>query len=213
MAGDAPLAMVDVGASAGLHLLWDHYGYDYGLARIYGSPTSPVRINSELRGNCKPRFAEKAPNVKSRIGIDLQLISCDGNDDIAWLDALIWPEHASRRELFHKALDILKDERASITFFEGDAADVLPHVLMKVAANETPCVYQTHIWRQLSPATKAKLNTTLQNVGRERKVFFVSALNQLRLELFAPSGNYAWILANYEQHGRWVEWLTGPEVF
>ena len=213
MVEDAPLAMIDVGASAGLHLLWDMYGYDYGLERIYGSPASPVRIKSELRGNSKPRLDERAPKVESRFGIDLQLISPDANDDIVWLGALIWPEHESRRKLFHSAMDILKQQRAAITFFEVDAADVLPNVLTKVPADEIPCVYQTHIWRQLSAATKATLVATLKIFGRERKVFFVSALDQLRLELFAPSGNCGWTLANYEQHGRWVEWLGGPEVF
>jgi hypothetical protein len=212
MVGDAPLAMIDVGASAGLHLLWDLYGYDYGIG-IYGRPASSVRIKCELRGNSKPALFESVPRVQSRFGIDLQLISPDKNDDVMWLDALIWPEHESRRELFHKAIDMLKQERTSITFVEGDVADVLPNVLARVPAGEIPCVYQTHIWRQLPEAAKAKLITTLENVGRERKVFFVSALNQLTLQLFAPSGNCSWTLANYEQHGRWVEWLAETEAF
>lgn len=75
MVENAPLAMIDVGASAGLHLLWDLYGYDYGFDRIYGSPQSPVRIKSELRGTNKPKLPEKVPTVKSRFGIDLQPIS------------------------------------------------------------------------------------------------------------------------------------------
>ena len=36
---------------------------------------------------------------------------------------------------------------------------------------------------------QAKITETLEIFGRERKVFFVSALNQLQLELFSSTGN------------------------
>ena len=41
-AGEKGLALVEIGTSAGLNLLWDCYGYDYGPARRYGDPNSPV---------------------------------------------------------------------------------------------------------------------------------------------------------------------------
>ncbi|HEX3211524.1 MAG TPA: DUF2332 family protein, partial [Actinomycetota bacterium] len=44
-----PLALVEVGASAGLCLLPDRYAYDYG-GTILGDPTSPVRLSCQPRG-------------------------------------------------------------------------------------------------------------------------------------------------------------------
>src|SRR5216684_897329 len=38
-----PLALIEVGASAGLCLLMDHYGYDYGVARIDAAVSQDVR--------------------------------------------------------------------------------------------------------------------------------------------------------------------------
>lgn len=207
LAGDVPLAMVDIGASAGLHLLWDRYAYDYGLGRVCGDPASPVRITCELRGETGLSLNEKMPQVGARFAIDLRPVSPDNEDDLIWLDALIWPEHESRRELFHGAVEILRREKGAIAFSEGDAADILPDVLSKVPADQAACVYQTHIWRQLRPASRLKLTETLEQFGRARKIFFVSALDQLRLELFASTGHRRWTLANYEQHGRWLEWL------
>ena len=210
LAGNVPLAMIDVGASAGLHLLWDMYAYDYGLGHVCGDPASPVRITCDLRGQTGLPLNEKMPQVGARFAIDLRRISPDDEDDLMWLDALIWPEHEARRELFHTALEILRREKGAIAFFEGDAVDILPAVLSRVPADQIACVYQTHLWRQLTPASRLKLTAILEQFGRARKIFFVSALDQLRLELFAPSGHRHWRLANYEQHGRWTEWLGTP---
>jgi hypothetical protein len=44
-----PLALVEVGASAGLCLLPDRYAYDYGGATV-GDPASPVRLACQPRG-------------------------------------------------------------------------------------------------------------------------------------------------------------------
>ena len=49
--GDRPLALIEIGASAGLNLLWDHYHYDYGIGGQCGDPTAPVRLACELRGD------------------------------------------------------------------------------------------------------------------------------------------------------------------
>jgi hypothetical protein len=54
MAGGRPLALVEVGASAGLNLLFDRYAYDYGDGVPRGEAGSPVRISCSLRGPAAP---------------------------------------------------------------------------------------------------------------------------------------------------------------
>ncbi|GIO93022.1 hypothetical protein J31TS3_42490 [Paenibacillus lactis] len=49
-----PLALVELGCSAGLQLLWDQYSYAYGGQEIYGKKESAVRIDSEIRGGKGP---------------------------------------------------------------------------------------------------------------------------------------------------------------
>lgn len=208
-----PLALIDVGSSVGLHLLCDRYGYDYGSGMIFGDKNSSVVIETELRGSSQPILGDMALKVGSRFGIELQPISPYSSDDVSWLNALIWPEHEARRKLFYAAIDLLKQEKSSFTVFEGDAAEILPTLLSKVPSDEVPCVYQTHIWRQLSEPTKTKIIHILESSGRDRTIIFVSALKQLRLYLYAPSGDRHWTLANYEQHGRWLEWLYQPTVY
>ena len=47
---EQPLAVIEIGASAGLLLRWEWYHYDFGPAGAVGDAGSPVRIDCGLRG-------------------------------------------------------------------------------------------------------------------------------------------------------------------
>ena len=46
-----PLYLLEIGAAAGLNLLWDRYGYHYGNGLRSGDMSSPVQISCSLRGS------------------------------------------------------------------------------------------------------------------------------------------------------------------
>jgi hypothetical protein len=54
-AKDRPLYLVEIGASAGLNLLWDRYAYDYGETLQCGDIDSPVQIKCAVKGKSTPR--------------------------------------------------------------------------------------------------------------------------------------------------------------
>ena len=88
-----PLALLEVGASAGLCLLPDHYGYDYDGHRLgNGSPT--------LR--CTPEgpvpLPDALPEIVWRAGLDLEPIDIDDPERVRWLELLIWPGEEYRLE-------------------------------------------------------------------------------------------------------------------
>ena len=109
-AGGRPLALIEVGASAGLTLFPDRYGYEYdagpgspgwlpaGAAGSYPvlgcAVTGPVPLPAEL------------PQVVWRAGIDLNPLDVRNPDDVAWLEALIWPEQDFRRERLRRAIAV-----------------------------------------------------------------------------------------------------------
>lgn len=93
-----PLALIEVGASAGLCLLPDRYGYDYGRCQVDGpSSTSlpcPVFPCIASDGTPLPRVL---PSVKWRCGLDLNPLDVACATDMAWLETLAWPGAAGKK--------------------------------------------------------------------------------------------------------------------
>ena len=78
-----PLALIEVGASAGLTLLVDKYSYEYGGHRLPGrDPLAPT-----LR--CAPRgpvpLPAEVPQIAWRAGLDLNPLDVNDADDVRWL--------------------------------------------------------------------------------------------------------------------------------
>jgi hypothetical protein len=122
LAAGRPLALVDVGCSAGLHLRWDRYRYDYGVVQL-GDPGAAVTIKCALEGSVMPPIPLAFPTCTFRSGIDLSPIDLRDPIERRWFDALIWPEHASRRQLAAAAIDGLLSDPPRIV--AGDAVDKL----------------------------------------------------------------------------------------
>ena len=108
LSGRGPLAMIDVGASAGLTLLWDKYGYVYDDHDRRGDVSSAVQIRCEVRGERRPPLPVGMPRVASRIGIDLNPVDAGDDDQALWLRSLIWPEHKDRADLFEAAIETVR---------------------------------------------------------------------------------------------------------
>lgn len=204
-----PLALVELGPSAGLNLLWDRYAYDYGTGLTHGATDSPVVLDSDLRGGTPPT-PESVPTVASRVGVDLHPLDVTDADDADWLRALVWPEHADRRELLDRALSVAREYPPRLV--EGDAVDDLPALVRDAPADATVCAFNTSVLYQLPDERRAALRETLAALGEEREVYWLSGEgadekeHAMALELTRFPGGETETLGRYEQHGRWVDW-------
>ncbi len=125
-----PLALVDVGASAGLTLLWDRYGYSYGDGLRRGDPESPVLIECSLRGKNRPVLPESFPRVGSRVGVDLNPVDLNDRESVMWLRALVWPEHQKRVKQLQASIEVVRRDTPRI--IQGNALQILPEILASV---------------------------------------------------------------------------------
>ena len=198
------LALIDVGASAGLNLLWDRFDYRYSDGSSFGSGRSPVRIDCECRGTM-PQIPARFPKVAYRVGIDLSPIDLGQDDAYRWLQALIWPEHADRLARLAAARSVWLQEPPRVE--AGDAMVLMPELIEQAPESAVLCIVHAHTLNQFSDRARAAFVCLLQSVSQSRPVYEVSAEHD-RLTLFRYSARERMILlsAARSAHGRWVEW-------
>ncbi|MDO3700506.1 DUF2332 domain-containing protein [Micromonospora sp. C28SCA-DRY-2] len=142
-----PLALIEVGASAGLCLYPDRYAYRYG-DRLLGRG-GPV-LDCALTGSAPP---ERRPEVVWRAGLDLNPLDVTDPADVAWLDALIWPEHEHRRDRLRAAAAVAAADPPLLV--RGDLVDDLPALAARAPAGATLVVFHTSVLYQVPAPRRA----------------------------------------------------------
>ncbi|MEO8971951.1 MAG: DUF2332 domain-containing protein [Ktedonobacteraceae bacterium] len=211
-AGGLPLSLVEIGTSAGLNLLWDCYGYDYGEDGRYGNIHSPVQLHCHLRGERRPVLPTIFPEVASRIGIDLHPIDARNAEETLWLQALIWPEHEKRRHMLQNAIEIARKEPPQLV--EGNALDLLPAIMAAVPQDTTLCLFHTFVLNQFLPEDRERLAALFADEATRRDLYVISIawldaeVPQLVLQSFENGMRMVRKLAVCSGHARWMEWVA-----
>ncbi|MCW2583457.1 MAG: hypothetical protein JWQ53_2247 [Klenkia sp.] len=144
-----PLALIEVGASAGLCLYPDRYAYDYRPGGRLG--TSDLVLPCAVTG--EPPLPTALPEVAVRVGIDLHPL--DPVADADWLRALVWPgpQHDERVARLTAAAAIAAREPARTV--TGDLLEVLPGVVAALPSGVTPVVFHTAVLTYLPRAGRS----------------------------------------------------------
>jgi len=139
-----PLALLEVGAAAGLCLLPDRYAYDYdrvGIAPAVPSPTEPPA----LRCHASPStpLPPAMPHIVWRAGLDLNPIDVNDPERTAWLEALVWPGREERRRNLRAALDIARHDPPRVV--RGNLLTDLPALASEAPRDATLVVFHTAV--------------------------------------------------------------------
>ncbi len=101
-----PLVLLEIGASAGLNLMWDRYGYDLsGLP--WGDPDSPVQLRPNWQGG-PPALAER-PKITSRKGCDIAPVDVTDAAAVRRAMSYIWPDQTERLTRFRGGVALARD--------------------------------------------------------------------------------------------------------
>ena len=204
-----PLYLVEIGASAGLNLLWDRYAYDYGEMRRCGDMNSPVQIKCAVKGNSIPPLPERFPDVSARVGIDVNPLDVSDREHALWLRALVWPEHSERAELLRRALQVARQNQP--TLIRGDGVESLPAVIEAVPKDSVLCIIR--MFTPIAPISRDRLSSLISSYGAKRDVFVVSSKShgrdesELLLRSFVNGIKTEKCVAYFQNHGAWIEWL------
>jgi hypothetical protein len=165
-----PLALVDVGTSAGLTLMLDRYQYRYNPGGVLGNP-SPVVLSCQTRGAVP--VPEHMPQLAARIGLDRRPIDLTDDGDAAWLEACVWPDQADRFQRLHQAIDLARVEPPRI--HHGDAVADLVSTISAVADGAHPVVTTTWVLCYLSEQQRGDFVAELDSFGRAADLSWISA--------------------------------------
>jgi hypothetical protein len=224
-----PLALLEVGASAGLNLLVDRYGFRIG-SETAGNRGSAVQVSCAVEGDLRPPVPERL-DIAWRMGVDLNPLDVRDPATREWLRALVWPEHRDRMAVLDAALAIARGEAPTV--LPGDLTSDLPALAQRVPADPAMVVVSTWVLAYVTPEWRRAFIADLQHIAaaRGQDVWLVagegqSVLASLELSLagapahgsggpsmlalcrFAPGGGAdCRLLAECHAHGRWIRWL------
>lgn len=113
-----PLSTLEIGASAGLNLLWHRFRYELG-ATSWGDPQSPVTVRSQWDG---PASAlPPVIDVVRYAGCDLTPIDVNSAGAAVRLLSYVWPDQKERIERLQSAIALA--QRECVRVEPGDAHD------------------------------------------------------------------------------------------
>jgi hypothetical protein len=136
------IALIELGAAAGLCLIPDRYSYAYSDGTVVDPPSGPSDVVIRCRvaaGSLPPELA--APQIVWRAGVDLNPLDPADPDTAAWLTALVWPEHEHRRDRLAAALRLAA--AAGTRIERGDLRRDLGALVAEAPAGATPVVFHS----------------------------------------------------------------------
>jgi hypothetical protein len=187
---EGPLALLELGSSAGLCLLLDRYRYDFGGVHV-GDPRSSVEIDCPVTGPAP--IPGVVPEVVWRMGIDRDPLDVRDADATAWLLSLVWADHPHRRRRLEAAIRLAQADPPAVR--RGDLLDDLGPVLAEAPADARLVVFHTAV-RPYVPAERWEdLNGALSEHSRQRDVTLVTFEGDGRTRLVeGAAGPHAFLL-------------------
>ncbi len=141
IAGSEPVALLEVGASAGLCLYPDRYSYAWST----GSGTLTAGAGPLLECRVEGRLPDPlgVPPVAWRSGVDLNPLDVADADEMAWLATLVWPEHDDRRQRLQEAVEVTRREPPRLV--RGDLLAELPGLVEEAGRHGRVIVFHSAV--------------------------------------------------------------------
>lgn len=136
-----PLALLEVGASAGLCLLPDRYGYRFGAIEI--EPPEGVDAPVFDCAASADRLPTSVPRIIWRAGLDLHPIDVTDPHQTRWLRNLIWPGQEDRRARLDQAVAVAAENPPRVE--KGDLLQDLERVADDAPSGATLVVFHTAV--------------------------------------------------------------------
>ncbi len=208
-----PLRQLEVGASAGLLLRWDRFGYRAG-DRLRWGPADGLVFDDPWTGDV-PAVAPELV-VAERRGCDRAPIDPTTEAGAVRLRSFLWPDQVERRARLDAAIDIARQHPVAVD--EADAGDWAAAQLAEPVPGTATVIHHSIVLQYLPRASFLRLRSAIEDAGARATPD--APLHWLRME---PAGDVAdvrmtsWpgtgdgpdeeLLATTGYHGPPVTWM------
>ncbi|MEA2497666.1 MAG: hypothetical protein QOH26_71, partial [Actinomycetota bacterium] len=211
-----PLRLLEIGASGGLNLRWDHYRYETAGAS-WGPPDSPVQLR-DFEGESPP--FDVRVTVSERRGCDPNPVDPVSDEGRLTLSSYVWPDQDWRWRALRGAFRVA--ERVPATVERAGAFEWLERQLAEPKDGVATVVYHSIVMQYLTDEERTKVRALIDETGKAATDR--SPLAWLRMEppeedfeaieeelasvhlTMWPTGE-TMLIARCGYHGRPVRWL------
>jgi len=207
-----PFTLSELGASAGINLCWDSFGYQLGKHH-WGDMDSGVIMSPDWKGKEPPEPV--AITVLERAACDMAPVDYSDAQAKLRLLSYIWADQEDRFERTEKALVILSGKQYPVE--KATIEEWLPRRLARNTPGSVHVVYHTITWQYLNEQASANCQAAMEMAGS--KATTDAPLAWLRLEPDGKSPGAAITLTLWpdgterhlgraDYHGRWIDWAN-----
>lgn len=167
---DEPLALLEVGASAGLCLYPDRWGH------AWDTDTGRVELGNEPRLPCRAKGPVPLPTTLPRVGwrggVDLNPLDVTDPDAMAWLENLVWPEQDERRERLRHGIAVARSAPPHLV--RGNLLSDLPDLVACAAPHGRVVVFHSAVIAYLEPADRLVFDAMMRDLVASSACHWVS---------------------------------------
>jgi hypothetical protein len=211
-----PLALLEIGASAGLNLWCERWRLDAG-AWAWGDPAAPLTLRPEWPGGPPPLGAPL--RVLQRAGCDVAPLDITQPEHALRLASYVWAEQRERAGRLHRA------QAAAAGWMRAEglrvraqpAADFVAAQLARRPRHAVTVLMHSVMWQYLGSDEQLRIGRAMQEAGAQASA--AAPLAWLRMEPPQPDlrmelrlrlwpGGDDELLAHAHPHGQKVEWLA-----
>ncbi|MFE2958033.1 DUF2332 domain-containing protein [Nocardia tengchongensis] len=212
-----PLALIEVGASAGLCLYPDRFSYRYDdrtdLDPVGGA--SGVRLCCATTG--QPPIPDRLPEVVWRAGVDLNPLDVADADQMRWLETLVWPGQPERLQRLRAAVAIAGADPIEVV--SGDLNETVADLVSAAPDEATIVVFHSAVLAYLGVDARDRFERTVRTlrchwVSNEGCGVIGSVADRLPVPASATPGRFVVALDGVPlgyagAHGQRLDWF-GP---
>jgi hypothetical protein len=205
------IELLELGASAGLNLNLDRFGYDLGGV-MAGDPSSPVQIKPAWEGALPP---SNRVNIVARAGVDRDPVNLSNAEEAERLTAFVWSGMVERMARIEGAIALAKRHPPCV-----ERGDLVEWMAARLRAPQVEGVsrvfFHSVVFQYIPEAARTKVDDILADAGakatRERplarlqmEMIEFEKPMELRLQCWPGTGEYE-TLADAHPHGTKISW-------